>query len=161
MQSQHVVLNPDVENADAKSEEERREQNFFVYSGEMEKGLRKGFGRLYSMAPSSNSLPPTLEAVANAKASDLKLIYEGFWSDDRPNGSGVAILNAGSYEGEWKAGVRHGKGQFTFTSRVNRGHKMYKGEWMDDVPHGLGEFGDEFGTTSGRSDFQDDFMMTT
>lgn len=61
--------------------------------------------------------------------------YVGHVAGGLRHGVGTFVAAGGSprYEGEWKAGRRHGKGRLEYT-----GGDVYEGEWADDVRHGHG-----------------------
>jgi len=45
------------------------------------------------------------------------------------------VVNAGTYEGYWKRGFKHGQGKFWNKSGV----LQYEGEWECGEPHGVGK----------------------
>ncbi len=46
-------------------------------------------------------------------------------------------LNGDRYEGNWRLGLRHGKGKAMFPSRgTEQGEVGYEGEWVDDKAEG-------------------------
>lgn len=94
-------------------------------------------------------------------------VYEGTWCDGQRHGVGVTLLpngdvvhglwhcgvcqdgqvlyhhhNGDTYDGEWKKGLRCGKG----TQRYVNG-SIYVGEWLNDKPHGRGSFTNAQGAT--------------
>ena len=103
-------------------------ENKTCYSGDIWQGKRKGHGQLY--------------------ADDAKgLIYDGLWKDDVPEGRGTLYAEDGEYEGDFKAGKRHGKGRFVYASTpgTDGRHRAYEGDWENDVQHGVGSYLDEHG----------------
>lgn len=45
--------------------------------------------------------------------SDGSIFYDGFWKNDKRDGSGYEInLNGNTYKGEWRMDEYHGKGSF-------------------------------------------------
>ena len=50
-----------------------------------------------------------------------------------------------SYKGEWRYGLRSGKGFCCGTNRA-----AYEGDWLNNVPHGKGSLVDERGDRYGR-----------
>lgn len=92
-----------------------------IYFGDMSRGLRSGMGQL---------------------CEGNKPVYEGFWSNDVPHGRGTLTTNDGVYEGEFRAGKRHGKGQFVFREHplANGKQRVYEGDWANDLPHGVGKY---------------------
>lgn len=97
-----------------------------VYSGDVRNGQRQGMGELY------------VHGVA---------LYEGLWMNDLPNGRGALYAPDGDYEGEFKAGKRHGKGRFEFKSNPlpNGKPRVYEGDWRGDRPDGIGRYLNELG----------------
>ena len=52
-----------------------------------------------------------------------------------------AVINAGTYEGYWKNGFKHGDGKF-----YNKGGVLqYEGEWECGEPHGYGKVYNQWG----------------
>ena len=56
-------------------------------------------------------------------------------SGDCKEGEGIMQYLSGKYVGEWKDGLRHGKGKFTW----NNGD-TYDGSWVEDKRHGQGTY---------------------
>lgn len=54
---------------------------------------------------------------------------------DCTNGKGEMKFSSGSYNGQWKDGLRNGYGTFSW----NNGD-VYKGNWVEDKRHGAGEY---------------------
>ena len=66
-----------------------------------------------SSPPSDRSLSSFLRSFVSNSNGPTKVIafYDGKWLDDLPSGNGVCVyLDGSKYEGEWKAGKRHGIG---------------------------------------------------
>lgn len=67
-------------------------------------------------------------------------IYMGEWLHGQPQGHGL-MVSAGSarwvYNGQFRAGKRHGNGRCEWTDRK----KWYDGDWTDGWQHGIGEYG--------------------
>ena len=83
----------------------------FIYTGEIQKGKRSGFGRLESE----------------------KYMYAGRWEGDRKAGIGYQWISTGTtYFGDWVSNKKDGLG-YEIGKDFN-----YKGEWRDDKPHGRG-----------------------
>jgi hypothetical protein len=61
--------------------------------------------------------------------------YEGDWDNDKENGQGTMIYadNGRTYTGEWKDGIRVGKGIITFKSGDS-----YEGQWENNKMNGQG-----------------------
>eukprot|EP00986_Skeletonema_menzelii_P012298 scaffold6723_cov73-Skeletonema_menzelii.AAC.1 len=65
-----------------------------------------------------------------------KILYEGGLDDnEKPHGRGKWMCSNGTYEGEWKNGLRNGVGTFKWTSGSS-----YEGEWKDNKKHGRGTY---------------------
>ena len=65
----------------------------------------------------------------------------GCISGNCDNGTGVYIYaNGNQYSGEFKNGLKHGVGIFTYFSDTqdNEGREKYEGEFKDDIFHGFG-----------------------
>ncbi|KFH02152.1 MORN repeat-containing protein, partial [Toxoplasma gondii MAS] len=58
----------------------------------------------------------------------------GMWVNNLRQGWGRQRYRRGVYEGQWKAGVRHGVGRMEWTDL----HIQYAGQWRDGVPDGWG-----------------------
>ena len=53
----------------------------------------------------------------------------------KPHGQGTHTFSNGNiYEGEFKSGIRHGKGKFTTIEKDM--YSIHEGEWKDDRMHG-------------------------
>eukprot|EP00806_Schmidingerella_arcuata_P007592 Macronucleus_7964.p1 GENE.Macronucleus_7964~~Macronucleus_7964.p1 ORF type:complete len:127 (+),score=17.52 Macronucleus_7964:1-381(+) len=56
--------------------------------------------------------------------------YEGFYVDDKKNGSGVMTMPDGrKFEGDWKNGRQHGEGQIVGTDS-----SIQRGRWVEGKP---------------------------
>jgi len=67
----------------------------------------------------------------------LRQIYEGQFVAKKAHGKGTMRWNQGDkYEGDWKEGLRHGKGEYW--SKAN-GFK-YVGDYENDKKHGRGKY---------------------
>ena len=66
-----------------------------------------------------------------ARPSSLSFV-QGMWKEDQENGHGTLTSGDGiqTYTGEWKDGVRHGRGNFTYDMG------SYDGDWVDGNEHG-------------------------
>ncbi|CBZ54564.1 conserved hypothetical protein [Neospora caninum Liverpool] len=58
----------------------------------------------------------------------------GTWLNNLRHGWGRQRYSGGVYEGQWKAGVRHGTGHMEWTNL----NTQYAGEWNEGLPHGWG-----------------------
>lgn len=56
-------------------------------------------------------------------------MYEGWWVNGRPHGQGSFALFGNEYTGEWREGMKSGKGTFTYATG-----EVYEGDWESDVP---------------------------
>ncbi|GAB4815949.1 hypothetical protein N2152v2_002995 [Parachlorella kessleri] len=93
----------------------------FEYSGGWKGELRHGYGVMYQASL----------CAAGRQRGVCK--YMGEWQADLQCGQGKCLYVDGSaYDGEWKDGMRHGKGKLT-----SQGYK-YDGQWQDDKQHGQG-----------------------
>lgn len=64
-------------------------------------------------------------------------LYEGFWKDDNPNGTGRLINSAGTiYVGGFENGQYHGEG--TLIHQEDKSRHSYKGKWKEGIMHGEG-----------------------
>lgn len=112
-------------------------RNDITYTGTMHKGSREGIGELYY--------------------PDGRLLYEGMFKNDFPDGRGTLYIlgneinTSGKYEGTFVAGDIKGHGKFTwYAGGRNRddsakrfSERYYLGQWLDWEPHGTGEYLDE------------------
>lgn len=92
------------------------------------------------------SKPNTQKPAKTSKLRRHKLIsYIGDWKDDHPHGKGKQFYFEGLYDGEFKKGKRHGKGNWT----THDGKWKYspiegkQGNWDSDKMHGIGIIIDE------------------
>ncbi len=58
--------------------------------------------------------------------------YSGELKDSLPHGRGMLVFDNIKFEGEFRDGLRNGKGLYTYPG----GH--YEGTWKDDKNHGSG-----------------------
>ena len=67
-----------------------------------------------------------------------KLRYRGSWANGKRDGQGELFNRKGDrvYSGDWKQGVRHGKGVEYFTKD---GTVRFEGHFRDDQRHGIGK----------------------
>lgn len=63
-------------------------------------------------------------------------VYDGDWKDGMRHGKGTYKYAWGIYEGDWKDDQRHGKG----TIKWGRGGSVYEGDWKDDERNGKGTY---------------------
>lgn len=75
-------------------------------------------------------------AYGTIRLSDNTL-YNGGWSHGRFDGRGVHVFNAEGerYEGEYRRGLRHGRGRYVYPNG-----DVLDCTWDDDVPDGAGSF---------------------
>jgi len=63
--------------------------------------------------------------------------YEGEIENGEPNGYGTYTgTDEGTYIGEWKNGLYHGQGKFTYGWLAIRHGYVLEGQWKNDVCHG-------------------------
>lgn len=100
------------------SKRKRVENNGNYYIGELNnEGMKNGNGKLFS--------------------SDGRIIYEGEFYNDKPEGMGKCFYNNGDYYiGPFKNGLRNGKG----TIYYENGTVHYEGDFSNDQPQGNGKF---------------------
>jgi putative phage-type endonuclease len=102
--------------------------DLYIYQGDYENGKRKGRGSLTVLRDSVLSSNMLLVRVLKGD------IYEGEWLENIMHGYGVMHYSDGSiYKGEFKSGLRCGKGEFT-----NIKGDKFIGFWKDNVRHGAG-----------------------
>lgn len=65
--------------------------------------------------------------------SSIGYHYEGEWKNGLKHGKGVENTAEGRYEGEWKDGMRHGKG-----TEISACGAIYEGQWKENKKHGPG-----------------------
>jgi hypothetical protein len=93
------------------------------YQGSLIKGLRHGKGFL---------------AYGDDNEND-RLSFDGEWKEDNISGNGTLKWKAGdSYIGEFKNGLRHGKGVLTYSEKNDLGVVSYDGEWKEGSISGFG-----------------------
>lgn len=59
--------------------------------------------------------------------------YEGEWKNGLKHGKGVEKTKEGRYEGEWKDNMRHGQGTEVLSCGT-----IYEGRWKENKKHGVG-----------------------
>jgi hypothetical protein len=93
----------------------------YKYEGNFLQGKKSGKGKLEDLIKNS--------------------VYEGEFSEDKKNGYGVEKYEDGStYKGEFKDGVREGKGNLIIRSKKNKGNDLvYNGEFKNNQICGIGE----------------------
>lgn len=57
--------------------------------------------------------------------------YEGAYANDRRNGFGILTDSYGTYRGEWRDGLYHGKGTLTFNSGAVKKGDFIMGKYVD------------------------------
>lgn len=62
-------------------------------------------------------------------------IYQGEFQDGRENGFGLRVFPTGRYEGQWRQGLRHGRGVMVWING-----NLFRGEFREGLPEGPGEF---------------------
>lgn len=64
------------------------------------------------------------------------IVYVGGWKNGLRDGYGqMKYATGNSYEGEWKAGKKCGRGVMVWREV----DEVYTGDWANDLPHGYGE----------------------
>lgn len=64
-----------------------------------------------------------------------KVVYEGFWEQNKMQGNGTLTVDGDFYKGDWKIGRREGKGKLQM-----KNGDSYEGDWVNNLPHGRGTF---------------------
>ena len=68
--------------------------------------------------------------------SEAEAVYDGEWRAGLKHGTGTLKFTKGeSYEGEWENDQAHGKGKF-----VKKNGNVYEGEYQCDKCHGYGTY---------------------
>lgn len=128
---------------------EKKSANGSQYRGQMQEGMRWGYGRCSYVDGTS--------------------VYEGQWYKDKCHGFGKFRDAESEYVGEWNRGQKHGTGEekwfedgTCYTGDHVQGKKhghgryvwedggSYEGEFQDDVVEGKGVFIDSEGTYTGQ-----------
>ena len=124
----------------------------YKYTGEYFEDMRHGEGEIvYFHPPEGTSTASTATPlfIMNDNDSDIMndsyverlswavASYMGEWKDDKEDGQGMKVyVNGSMYEGEFMAGIEHGKGVFKDT--VNG--SVYDGDWVQGKRHGQATF---------------------
>ena len=128
------------------------------WSGDCKNGKAVGKGSLewYKNGELQNTITGVLED--GRCAQDCSAItkdggsYVGEMKDNMPHGKGIITRADGSkYEGEMQGGERHGKGILKFASG-----ETYTGEWQHGKIHGKGELASADGKQKYTGEFKDD-----
>lgn len=110
-----------------------------LYVGQWRDDVKRGFGVMKWMGP-----PLSLDARESRRDADtdvLHEVYEGQWLDDCQHGFGRHVWlhtrqkEKNYYEGEFRAGLRHGLGIFYYANGAR-----YEGAWRENVKDGIGTF---------------------
>jgi len=75
-----------------------------------------------------------VESVETEK-KEQKILTPACISGDCQNGEGIMQYLSGKYVGQWKDGLRHGLGKFTWNNV-----DTYSGYWFEDKRHGEGTY---------------------
>ncbi|KAJ1441186.1 hypothetical protein B484DRAFT_442842 [Ochromonadaceae sp. CCMP2298] len=95
-----------------------------TYTGQMQGGMRDGFGGASWATGSFKS-------------------YDGQWREGKIHGQGIMEYSTGDvYEGQYVDGRKHGQGFYRWTSG-----NSHEGQWMDDKQHGHGLYKSSGGDT--------------
>lgn len=84
------------------------------FIGNFEKNQKSGYGKLYD---------------------GQKLLYEGEFANNFPNGKGKLYTSSGIYEGEISNSKMHGKGKFFYTIGARK-DLIYEGTWNNGLNYG-------------------------
>jgi hypothetical protein len=128
-----------------------------MYEGAFQNGLRHGFGVLYRISMSENSVPSlrqdTVEpqespraVVATCPDSGRPVLYTGMWEHGKPQGQGILSFEiqddesanvkiSARYEGELLDGLPHGTGECFFANGA-----YFVGQWRRGLRNGFGTF---------------------
>ena len=98
------------------------EQQKRIYNGMWRRSKRHGKGK---------------ETFADAST------YEGMYANDLFNGEGKRTTAAGTYDGFFELGMKHGEGRMLWVEA----RSSYNGHWKDGFFHGMGEYLGKDGTT--------------
>jgi putative phage-type endonuclease len=102
--------------------------DLYIYQGEYENGKRTGKGILMVLKDSVLTSNMLLVRVLQGDK------YDGEWLENIMHGYGIMHYSDGSlYKGEFKYGLRCGKGEFT-----NLKGDKFIGFWKDNIRHGAG-----------------------
>ena len=140
--------------------EEKNQNSYYRYKGDLKDGLFEGNGQEDSMNGTyigefSNGFR---EGVGSYKDANETLKYLGEWSKDARHGFGEEIYNDSGdfYRGQYKANQKTGSGyyyhkkqQLAFVGDFSQGERngcgrlegkkfIYFGCWKDDMIHGMG-----------------------
>lgn len=109
----------------------------FTFEGEVKRSMFHGPGKItYSNGSSYEGMFDKNQRCGQGKFVNLGVLeYEGEWTDDLMNGSGVLTYALGKYSGSFSMGRFSGKGSLTYTCG-----DTYNGEFLDGLYHGTGEF---------------------
>jgi hypothetical protein len=112
-----------------------------LYDGEFVCGLREGAGRYSSAVPtvrlatdSGVLTVPATAATASSTAAAAATAAGATDSSTTTTAAAAAAASAYTYIGEWRAGLRHGVGQCTWTATGD----CYSGQWHSDQRCGEG-----------------------
>ena len=122
-----------------------------TYDGEWENGLRSGYGIMKYASGNyyeGNWSKDKKNGVGVMIWKDVDEIYTGEWKDDRCEGFGEHLWGHGAtstsggnwkycnlYRGEWKGGIRAGRGSFFYSDG-----SQYTGDWANNLKEGEGTF---------------------
>lgn len=75
------------------------------------------------------------ESERDGKLLIKQIEYDGMWVDDKFHGEGIMVYSNGDrYTGQWKFGMREGKGKCVYSSD----NSWYEGDWVRDIRQGNG-----------------------
>lgn len=134
-----------------------------IYVGHVTNGLRHGYGvRTFPNSPlvyageylggRRNGRGKLIDAPTN------HVVYDGQWKTDKKDGQGVLIYDKGTYHGEFKEDLFHGKGKMSWANGevyygdFYNGHRtgkgvikflngdVYEGDFLNGFAHGNGTY---------------------
>ncbi len=142
-------------------------ENKEIHIDTLKRKLKEATHEIEGYMTSIGRLRNEIEKIKSSYASlsfttpqKMKVSYFGEVKDDEANGYGMGVFDSkGIYEGQWKNGLRHGKGKYTWLSNgdiyegefyegkrqgygkyVFASGERYEGDWKDDLRHGKGAF---------------------
>lgn len=111
-----------------------------VYEGEVQDGMREGFGVCVYCAHGNNLYEGEWHKGREhgkgiLMTSQREIIYDGDWVDGKIHGIGTYYMHGDSYSGDYRENTRHGRGSYLLASG-----SRYEGEWRDNQRSGKGRF---------------------
>ena len=127
------------------------QENVLIFEGHFLNGNREGPGTVYSpdgsIATKGMFHNNRLNGECTIYNGFPNISYTGMIKNDLPNGCGTEYTASGDiYEGEFKNGKWHGRGQLMDSKK----HLKYDGEWKYGLKHGKGTNTDDQGMYTGE-----------